>query len=133
MTAAILFDLDGVLLDSETTWDDARRSYVAAHGGTWRAEATRRMMGMSAPEWAQYLRDELHVEESPSTISEGVVDLVLAAYRTDLPLMPHARETVRELAKRWPLGLASSSNRPVIDAVLEASQLRACFGAVVSS
>jgi HAD superfamily hydrolase (TIGR01509 family) len=133
VTAAVLFDLDGVLLDSESTWDDARRAYVAAHGGTWRPEATRTMMGMSAPEWADYLHDELGVAEPPPAISDGVVDLVLAAYRDALPLMPYAREAVRGLADRWPLGLASSSNRPVIDAVLDTSDLRGYFSAVVSS
>jgi HAD superfamily hydrolase (TIGR01509 family) len=133
VTAAVLFDLDGVLLDSESTWDEARRAYVAAHGGAWQPDATRRMMGMSAPEWAQYLHGDLGVPDPPAVISDGVVDLVLAAYRGRLPLMPSAAGTVRELAEHWPLGLASSSNRPVIDAVLDASRLRACFAAVVSS
>jgi HAD superfamily hydrolase (TIGR01509 family) len=133
VTAAVLFDLDGVLLDSEPTWDEARRRYVADHGGTWRPEATERTMGMSAPEWARYLHDELGVAEPPEAISDGVVALVLAAYRDRLPLMPHATETVPALARRWPLGLASSSNRPVIEAVLDASGLRPCFAAVVSS
>jgi len=133
VTAAVLFDLDGVLLDSEPTWDQARRAFVAAHGGTWPPGATERMIGMSAPEWARYLRDELGVTDSPAAISQGVVELVLAAYRDRLPLIPGAIDTVRTLAERWPLGLASSSNRPVIDAVLETSELRACFAAVVSS
>ncbi len=133
MTTAVLFDLDGVLLDSEQTWDEARRSFVATHGGTWRSTATRTMMGMSAPEWSQYLHDELGVRDPPASISEGVAALVLAAYHERLPLLPHAAETVRVLADRWPLGLASSSNRPVIDAFLDGSGLRACFAVVVSS
>ena len=133
MTAAVLFDLDGVLLDSEPTWDEARRAFAAAHGGTWQPDATERMIGMSAPEWARYLHDELDVAEPPAAISAGVVELVLASYRDRLPLMPHAIEAVRALAEQWPLGLASSSNRPVIDAALEASGLRSCFAAVVSS
>jgi HAD superfamily hydrolase (TIGR01509 family) len=91
------------------------------------------MMGMSAPEWAQYLHGALGVPDPPAVISDGVVGLVLAAYRARLPLVPYAAETVRGLADQWPLGLASSSNRPVIDAVLEASGLGPCFAAVVSS
>jgi HAD superfamily hydrolase (TIGR01509 family) len=133
VTDAVLFDLDGVLLDSEQTWDEARRSFATAHGGTWQEAATRTMMGMSAPEWSQYLHDDLGVGDPPAAISEGVAALVLAAYRERLPLLPHAAETVRALAGRWPLGLASSSNRPVIDAFLDGSGLRGCFEAVVSS
>jgi HAD superfamily hydrolase (TIGR01509 family) len=130
---AVAFDLDGVLLDSEQTWDDARRRYVADHGGRWEPSATPAMMGMSSPEWARYLREELAVPEAPAAISAGVVALVLAAYRQHLPLMTHARETVWALRERWPLGLASSSNRPVIEAFLDASGLRPAFAAVVSS
>jgi HAD superfamily hydrolase (TIGR01509 family) len=133
VTAAVLFDLDGVLLDSEQTWDEARKSFVTAHGGTWQPAATRTLMGMSAPEWSRYLHDELGVRDSPAAISEGVAAMVLAAYRECLPLLPHAVETVRALAERWPLGLASSSNRPVIDAFLDGTGLRGCFDAVVSS
>jgi HAD superfamily hydrolase (TIGR01509 family) len=130
---AVAFDLDGVLLDSEQTWDEARRRYVVEHGGRWEPAATAAMMGMSSPEWAGYLHEQLGVPESPDAISAGVVTLVLAAYHQHLPLMPHACETVWALTKRFPLALASSSNRPVIEAFLDASGLRAAFATVVSS
>jgi HAD superfamily hydrolase (TIGR01509 family) len=130
---AVIFDLDGVLIDSETTWDKARRQVVEQRGGTWRPEATPVMMGMSAPEWSRYLHDELGVPEAPDAISDAVVALVLDAYRQRLPLLPGAVETARTLARRWPLGLASSSNRVVIEQILERSGLRGCFRAVVSS
>jgi HAD superfamily hydrolase (TIGR01509 family) len=130
---AVVFDLDGVLIDSETTWDDARRQVVEQRGGTWRPGATPAMMGMSAPEWSRYLHDELGVPDAPDAISGAVVALVLDAYRQRLPLLPGAVDTVQTLAKRWPLGLASSSNRVVIEVVLECSGLRDCFRAVVSS
>jgi HAD superfamily hydrolase (TIGR01509 family) len=130
---AVVFDLDGVLVDSESTWDQARRRFVAEHGGTWRPDTTTAMMGMSSPEWAQYLHDELGVDGAPPVISEGVVALVLETYARDLPLVPGAADAVRTVAARWPLGLASSSNRPVIEAFLDGSGLRECFAAVVSS
>jgi HAD superfamily hydrolase (TIGR01509 family) len=130
---AVVFDLDGVLLDSETTWDEARRQVVEQRGGTWRAGATRAMMGMSAPEWSRYLHDELGVPDAPDAISDAVVARVLEAYRHRLPLLPGAVDTVRTLARRWPLGLASSSNRVVIELFLERSGLEDCFRAVVSS
>jgi HAD superfamily hydrolase (TIGR01509 family) len=129
---AVLFDQDGVLVDSEGAWDAARRAVVAENGGRWRDEATRAMMGMSAPEWSRYLRDELGVRLEPSEISDQVVARLLAEYAKDLPVVPGAVEAVRRVAARWPVGLASSANREVIDAVLAASGLDGVFGATVS-
>lgn len=130
---AVVFDLDGVLLDSEQAWDEARRALVRERGGRWRPEAQRAMMGMSSPEWSRYLRDELGVDMAPEDISRAVVERLVAGYRRHLPLLPGAVEAVRALAARWPLGLASSSNRPVIDLVLELAGLAGAFAATVSS
>jgi HAD superfamily hydrolase (TIGR01509 family) len=132
MVEAVIFDLDGVLIDSESVWDAARREVVAQNGGTWTDAATRAMQGMSSPEWSRYLRDELGVSLDPDEISRQVVGRVLAAYEREVPLLPGAVEAVRRLAERWPLGLASSANRPVIDAVLASAGLTECFSATVS-
>jgi HAD superfamily hydrolase (TIGR01509 family) len=132
MLDAVIFDLDGVLIDSESVWDAARREVVAENGGTWTDAATRAMQGMSSPEWSRYLHDELGVSLDPQEISHRVVERVLAAYEREVPLLPGAVEAVRRLAKRWPLGLASSANRPVIDAVLHSAGLTECFLATVS-
>jgi HAD superfamily hydrolase (TIGR01509 family) len=132
MADAVIFDLDGVLIDSESVWDAARREVVADNGGAWTDAATRAMQGMSSPEWSRYLHDELGVELDPAEISRRVVDRMLAAYEREVPLLPGAVEAVRRLAARWPLGLASSSNRPVIDAVLASAGLTECFSATVS-
>ena len=130
---AVVFDLDGVLVDSEQVWDDARRELVAELGGTWTDDATRAMMGMSSLEWSRYMHDELGVGLEPSAISAAVVQKLEELYRRDLPLLPGAREAVRALAERWPLGLASSSNREIIDLVLELAGLTDAFAATVSS
>jgi HAD superfamily hydrolase (TIGR01509 family) len=129
---AIVFDLDGVLIDSEPAWDRARRAVVAETGGRWRANATRAMMGMSAPEWSAYLHDELSVPLAPTEIDDRVVGHLLGSYMKGLPLLPGAVEAVRRLAAVWKLGLASSANRTVIDAVLAASGLTRCFAVTVS-
>jgi HAD superfamily hydrolase (TIGR01509 family) len=129
---AVVFDLDGVLLDSEQAWDAARRAVVAETGGHWRPEATRAMMGMSSPEWSRYLRDELGVPLSPEEINERVVARLLTGYEQRLPLLPGAVDAVERLALRWPLGLASSANRPVIDRVLAESGLADSFTVTVS-
>jgi HAD superfamily hydrolase (TIGR01509 family) len=131
--AAVVFDLDGVLIDSEQVWDAAREDLVRERGGTWDERATTDMMGMSSKEWSSYMRDRLGVPMTPAEINDDVVRRVASTYEHGLPLLPHALETVRELAARWPLGLASSSNRPIIDLVLERAGVRACFAAVVSS
>jgi HAD superfamily hydrolase (TIGR01509 family) len=130
---AVVFDLDGVLIDSEQVWNAAREALVRERGGTWHERATADMMGMSSKEWSQYMHDRLGVPMAPDEINDEVVRRVAAIYEEGLPLLPHAVETVRQLATRWPLGLASSSNRPLIDLVLERSGLAPCFAAVISS
>ena len=131
--AAVVFDLDGVLLDSEPVWNEAREALVRERGGKWDERATTDMMGMSSKEWSSYMHDRLAVPMTPAEINDDVVRRVAVTYEHGLPLLPHAIETVRDLAARWSLGLASSSNRPIIDLVLERAGVRACFAAVVSS
>jgi HAD superfamily hydrolase (TIGR01509 family) len=131
--AAIIFDLDGVLLDSEQRWNEAKEALVREAGGTWREEAPTVMMGMSSPEWSAYLRDDLGVQRDVDAINDDVVRRMHSSYEDGLPLLPGALETVRALAARWPLGLASSSNREIIDVFLERSGVGDLFGATVSS
>ena len=131
--AAVIFDLDGVLLDSEAAWSDARRELVEETGGSWRADAPRAMLGMSSVEWSRYMREHLGVPLGDEEISRAVVERLERLYRDRLPLLPGAREAVVSLASRWPLGLASSANRPIIELVLELAKLVRCFKATVSS
>ncbi|MEA2481136.1 MAG: hypothetical protein QOJ07_3058 [Thermoleophilaceae bacterium] len=130
---AIVFDLDGVLLDSEAAWDEAREAYTRESGGSWHAGAQKAMMGMSSLEWSRYMHDDLGVPAEPEQISSDVVERMLARYRRELPLIPGAVEAVERIAARWPLALASSANRPLIDLALEESGLARHFRATVSS
>jgi HAD superfamily hydrolase (TIGR01509 family) len=130
---AVVFDLDGVILQTEEVWDEVRGRYVVEQGGRYDAAAQRAMMGMSAPEWSRYLAEDLGVPGTPEEISADIVRLMEARYREELPLIPGARDAVERLAARWPLGLASSSNRPLIDAALELAGLVVFFQATVSS
>jgi HAD superfamily hydrolase (TIGR01509 family) len=131
--AAVVFDLDGVLIESEQVWDAAREELVSERGGTWDERATTDMMGMSSKEWSSYMHDRLGVPMTPAEINDDVVRRVAAAYEEHLPMLPHAVETARELGGRWRLAVASSSNRPIIELVLDRMGVRECFVAVVSS
>jgi HAD superfamily hydrolase (TIGR01509 family) len=133
LATAVIFDLDGVLLDSEQRWNEAKHELVRDVGGHWREDAPVVMMGMSSPEWSPYMRDELGVPLAPDEISRDVVRRMEDGYRAALPLLPGAEEAVRALAARWPLGLASSSNREIIDLVLELAPFGDSFAVTVSS
>lgn len=128
---AVIFDLDGVLVDSERIWDEVRRAVVAEHGGTWRDEATRAQQGMSTPEWARYLVDELGARLSPPEIATLVVKRMAARYAEEPPVIPGAVEVVRTVAKRWPVAIASSSPVLLIKGFLDVTGLP--VGAAVSS
>lgn len=133
MTEAVVFDMDGVLLQSEEVWDVVRKEYVRERGGRYDAEVQRAMMGMSSTEWSRYLHDVAGVPDEPAEINAEVVRRMLDAYTEDLPLIPGAVDAVRRVAGEFPLGLASSSNRVLIDAALEQAGLAPYFAATVSS
>jgi HAD superfamily hydrolase (TIGR01509 family) len=130
---AVVFDLDGVLIDSEPVWERVRRRVVADHGGHWDPDTQDWLMGMSTGEWSRYLSADLDVALSPGEVAETVIAAMAAAYRERLPLLPGAVEAVRRMASRWPLGLASSSPRSLIETVLDAASLRSSFAVVVST
>ena len=129
----MIFDLDGVLIASEEVWDEVRAAYVRERGGRYDETVQRAMMGMSSLEWSRYLHEHAGVPDEPEAINAEVVRRMLERYREELPLIPGALEAVRRVAKRFRIGLASSSNRELIDAVLEAAGLVGLFAATVSS
>ena len=133
MIEAVVFDLDGVIVDSEQVWDDVREEYVRETGGTYTASATRDMMGMSSVEWSRYMADELGVPGSPEEINAEIVRRMLARYGDAPPLIDGAVGAVRMAAARWPLAIASSSNPELIEVVLRAAGLREFFPVTVSS
>jgi HAD superfamily hydrolase (TIGR01509 family) len=125
--------MDGVLIDSERLWDEVREQLAHEWGGRWNERAQADMMGMSSTEWSRYMHDVIGLAAPPEEINAEVVRRLLARYRESLPLVPGAVEAVQRLAEHWPLGLASSSNREVIDAVLETAGIAKYFRATVSS
>jgi HAD superfamily hydrolase (TIGR01509 family) len=131
--AAVIFDLDGVLIDSEGLWNQARMQITSENGGRWQEEAQRAMMGMSSLEWSRYLHEELGVAMEPEQISAAVVARLEHLYREHVPLLSGAREVVVAVSEVWPLGLASSANRPIIELVLDLASMHDRFKAIVSS
>jgi HAD superfamily hydrolase (TIGR01509 family) len=130
---AVVFDLDGVIVDSEHVWDAAREALARERGGRWHENAQRDMMGMSSVEWSRYMHDVIGVEDPPEEISAEVVRRLEGIYREELPLIEGAPDAVARLAGRWALGVASSSNPRIIDLVLELADLDRFFRATVSS
>ncbi len=133
MIDAVVFDLDGLLLDSEQLWDEVREELARERGGRWHERAQRDMMGMSSPEWSRYMREVIGLPEPPEEISAEVARRMAERYREGLPLLPGARDSVARMAAHWPLGLASSSNRELIDLALEEGDLARFFRATVSA
>ena len=130
---AVVFDLDGVIVDSEHVWDEVREELARERGGRWHERAQTDMMGMSSREWSRYMHDVIGLAESPAEIDQEVVRRMLDRYAARLPLIDGAVDAVARLAGSFRLALASSSNRPVIDAVLDVSGLAPLFEATVSS
>ena len=133
MIEAVVFDLDGLLIDTEQLWDEVREALVHERGGRWHDQAQGDMMGMSSTEWSRYLHDELGLEDPPEELNRLVVERMQERYRARLPVIDGAEAAVSRLAERWRLGLASSSNRPLIDLALEMLGVADSFEATVSS
>jgi HAD superfamily hydrolase (TIGR01509 family) len=133
VTDAVVFDLDGVIVDSEQVWDDVRQVYTRELGLTFPPEATRAMMGMSSPEWSRYMVESVGVPGPPEQVNADIVERMLARYGEAPPLIPGAVDAVRRIAARWPLAIASSSNAELIEIVLRTAGIDSLFRAAVSS
>jgi HAD superfamily hydrolase (TIGR01509 family) len=131
--AAVVFDMDGVIVDSEQVWEEVREAYTREQGGRYSERATRDMMGMSSTEWSRYMAEELALPGTPEEINAAVVERMLARYGEDPPLIPGAVDAVRAIAERWPVAIASSSNPELIEVVLRVSGLADVVAEAVSS
>ena len=134
MIRAVIFDLDGVIVDSEIWWDEVRRDFAASHGRTWTVDDRHAVMGANSRQWSETIRRRLDLPLEREVIEDAIVDGVVARYERDgAPAITGAVEAVRRIAAGWPTALASSSHRRVIHATLAATGLVGVFRAVVSS
>ena len=130
---AVVFDLDGVIIDTEEVWEEVRRDYVAGYGREFRPDSQDRMMGMSTGEWSRHLAEDLGVPRTPEQVAADVLGRMAERYRADLPLIPGSVEAVRRVGARYQLGLASSSARILIDQVLRSAGLTGEFAVTLST
>ncbi|GAA4615077.1 HAD family hydrolase [Saccharopolyspora hordei] len=131
---AVVFDMDGVLVESEHLWERMWAKFAAARGKTWTAEQTRQVQGMSAPEWSAFLAEFAGAAESAEATEKIVVDDMIAALDGgEIELLPGSARMVVDAAARAPIALASSAPRRLIDAVLDRHGLTQHFSATVSS
>jgi HAD superfamily hydrolase (TIGR01509 family) len=130
---AVVFDLDGVIIDSEEVWEEVRRAYVAEFGREFLPDSQDRMMGMSTGEWSRHLAEEVGVPRPPEQVAADVLGRMAERYRSDLPLIPGSVESVRRIGERFTLALASSSARVLIDQVLATAGLTDAFQVTLST
>ena len=131
---AIIFDLDGVIVDSEIWWDEVRRDFAGSHGRPWTVDDRASVMGRNSRQWSETMRARLLLELTPAEIERAIVEAMVDRYRAEgAPEIEGAAAAVERLARSYPLGLASSAHRDVIDASLRATGLDRVFQVVVSS
>jgi HAD superfamily hydrolase (TIGR01509 family) len=130
----VIFDLDGVIVDSEIWWDEVRQDFAKGHGRGWTEDDRAAVMGANSAAWSRIMRDRLRLDLPDADIERVIVDAVVARYRDEgAPVIPGAVETVRRIAASRPVAIASSAHPAVIAAALDATGLAGTFPVVVSS
>src|SRR5512139_2949861 len=111
---AIIFDMDGLLVDSEPCWDAARKSWAAERGIDWGPADHRACMGVSTNTWADYMIRRLELDLSREEVIDRVVQGMRDIYTRGIPYKPDAVDAVTRSAAVYPVGLASGSEKSLI-------------------
>lgn len=133
MLQAIIFDMDGLLIDSESVWNSVREAMAAEAGQDWTTDDHRAVMGVSTQEWVDYMINRLELTLSPQQVEDQVVTRMMASYQNGIPYFPGAVEAVHLAAQHFPTALASGSHRTLIDTVTADAPLQGRFQVILSA
>jgi HAD superfamily hydrolase (TIGR01509 family) len=128
---AVLFDMDGVLVDSEEYWWQSRVAFAQERGLTWTMDDQRKCMGSATIEWGRLMHERLAPEMTVQAIMDDVIARVIARLRARLPVLPGAVEAVRQAAGAYRVALVSGSPTAVIDCVMDLTGLEQSFETIV--
>lgn len=132
MVQAVIFDMDGLLIDSEPCWNEARSIMAAKEGIVWNEDDHNAVMGVSTHAWVSYMIERLSLDISPKVVEETIVKTIRELYSRRIPFFPGAEQAVALSSDHYPTGLASGSPQSLIDTVTGARSLRGRFQAVLS-
>lgn len=132
MIQAIIFDMDGLLIDSEPVWDKARSIMAAEIGIDWNTDDHKAVMGVSTKEWVAYMINRLRLTLSPTEVEFHIIDQMVELYKMRIPYLPGAVDAVALADAHFPVGLASGSPRCLIETVTEDDALKGRFQCILS-
>ncbi len=129
----VVFDLDGLLVDSEPYWNKSRGSIARENGKEWTDKDHRLVNGVNSNEWAQYMIERLELKMTREQVIQEVVDRIASYYIEDTPFLPGAIEAVQMCAKHWQVAIGSGSHLKLIDIVVNNPRIKGCFDLIVSA
>lgn len=132
MIKAVIFDMDGLLVDSEPVWDRARKSMADGAAKPWTADDHKALMGVSTAEWADYMIEHLELDMTREEVVDEVVERMIALYREGVPYLPGAIDAVELAGAHYRTALASGSHPALIEAVMADDAMRGKFEIIVS-
>jgi HAD superfamily hydrolase (TIGR01509 family) len=130
---AVIFDMDGLLVDSEPVWDRARRSMADEAGRPWTADDHKAVMGVSTQEWAEYMIAHLTLTLTPQEVIDRIIERMVEMYRAGIPWLPGALDAIDLAARHFRTALASGSHPTLVEAVTADAAIQGKFQVIVSA
>lgn len=128
---AVVFDMDGVLVDSEVLWRQTREEFARDIGQVWSQEDQVSTMGCSTPAWSRIMVERMKLDMTPEEIAREIKGRLILKYEASLPIRPGAIEAVKLSASRYRVALASGSPNELIDWIMDHTGLAGVFEATM--